>query len=654
MARKMLINATRPEEIRVAIVNEGELETYQIATAASSLIKGNIYRGVVANIQTGMDAAFVDIGEERDALLRAEDIVPEAAHRKTEGGKRPRIDTIVERGKPVLVQVTRDPIDRKGAQVTTNVSLAGRYLVLMPFDDVRGVSRRTDDGEVRAAAREKLDALNVPNDLGIIVRTNALDQPKTSLNRDLSALQRLWKKIKKEGSTGKGTRLLYSDQDILVQALRDYLDSSIDEVLVDDDAVHHKASAYMASFMPRAKTRLVRYTERMPLFSRYQLDEQIDQIYLRSVTLPSGGSIVIDGTEALTAIDVNSGRGTRGANQEENALRTNLEAAVAVARQLRLRDIGGLVVVDFIDMRPTKNQRAVEKALKDAMKDDKARFTVGRLSPNGLLEINRQRIKKALQLRNTRPCPTCGGAGTLASPELVGLSIIRRIETRAADGKIGGARVALHPELADALQNDRRQELAALEREFDLHIQIIAATHLHRSQEEVEFLPRSKAAESRADHIPAVSAADLAEGISHQKDASGDRDDDEEESADKPKKRRRRGGRRRKKAVVKAAEKDGNDSADASEKPEDDSAGDSDDKKTGDDQASTKSEKAPRKRRRGGRRRKKSGGSGESGESSSEASDGNGNGSGNGGSRDSDIIMDAPDDRTDDRDPFAY
>lgn len=667
MARKMLINATRPEEVRVAIVNEGELEAYEIAVAASGLIKGNIYRGFVANIQTGMDAAFVDIGEARDALLRAEDVVAAAAHRKTESGKRSRIDALLERNKPVLVQVTRDPIDRKGAQVTTNLSLAGRYLVMMPFDDVRGVSRRSDDGEVRAAAKEKLATMHVPDDVGLIVRTNALDQPKTSLNRDLNALQRLWRKIRKEGSTGRGPKLLYSDQDLLVQALRDYLDSTIDEVLVDDDAVYDKAKAYMASFMPRAKTRLVRYSERMPLFSRFQLEEQIDKIHQRSVDLPSGGSIVIDGTEALTAIDVNSGKGTRGANQEENALRTNLEAAVAVARQLRLRDIGGLVVVDFIDMRATKNKKAVEKALKDAMKDDKARFTVGRLSPNGLLEVNRQRIKKALQLRHFRPCPTCGGAGTIASPEMVGLGVVRRIETRAADGKISGATIKLHPELADAVQNERRQELAALEREFDLRIEIIAATHLHRSQEEVEFLPRSaQTPPTREIALPAVSAADLADGISHTTSArSSQKTDDDatdsdqgEDSGKETKKRRRRGGRRRKKAVVKDGEKR---DADDGAKPEADDDQNSNatehagrgDHQGGADQASSESQagaedKPAKKRRRGGRRRKKSGSGGDKAE-------GNDSQSGESASKgDSGLIMNAPDNRSDDRDPFAY
>ena len=322
----------------------------------------------------------------------------------------------------------------------------------------------------------------------------------------------------------------------------------------------------MRTFMPRAGNRLVRYSERMPLFSRYQLEEQIDRIYQRKVELPSGGSIVIDGTEALTAIDVNSGRATRGGSQEETAYKTNLEAAREVARQLRMRDIGGLMVVDFIDMRSSKHRRDVEKTVRDAMKDDKARTSATRLSENGLLEINRQRLKKALQLRTHRPCPTCSGTGTIASPELVGLSILRRIETRAVTGQLGGVRIELHPELADALQNERRQELAALEREFDIQVEVVAAGGLHRAEERVEWRQRPKGEETV--DAPAVSAADLGEGLGQEKhrhaepqppqatdnqspieateNDSGEKDENGAAQKAKPR-RRRRGGRRRKK-----------------------------------------------------------------------------------------------------------
>jgi ribonuclease E len=393
---------------------------------------------------------------------------------------------------------------------------------------------------------------------------------------------RLWKKIRAEANAGKGPRLLYSDQDLIVQALRDSVDNTISEVLVDDDGAFEKAQNYMRTFMPRSGSRLVHYSERMPLFSKYELEEQIDRIYQRKVGLPSGGSIVIDGTEALTAIDVNSGRATRGGSQEETAYKTNLEAAVEVARQLKLRDIGGLVVVDFIDMRLAKHRSAVEKTMRDAMKDDKARTSASRLSDNGLLEINRQRLKKALQLRTYRPCPTCSGTGTIASPELVSLNILRRIETRAVTGQLGGARVELHPELADALQNDCRQELAALEREFDIQIQIVAAAGLHRAEERIEWRQRAKQEEKVI--TAAVSAADLADGVGGQPKhraeppPTEDREPVEKEGplktaadGDKPKpRRRRRGGRRRKKtaATDNGAETNGAEPENGSEIPD--------------------------------------------------------------------------------------
>ncbi len=556
MTRRMLINAQNPEELRIAIVTGPHLDNYEVATAASGLMRGNIYRGVVSSIQPGLEAAFVDIGTERHGLLKADDIVPAAFHRKPEGGDTRRPERCLERGRPILVQVARDAVGTKGCLLTTNISLAGRYLVLMPFEPARGVSRRVEDEELRRGMRERLEQLDLPEDLGVIVRTNAAEAPKAALNRDLGALQRLWRRISAAASTGKGPRLLYTDQDLIVQAIRDHLGSDIEEVLVDSEEAYARVEEYMRSFMPRAKTRLVRYEERMPLFSRFDLEQQVDRIYQRKVELPGGGSIVIDPTEALTAIDVNSGRAKGGGSQEETARTTNLEAAREVARQLRLRDIGGLVVVDFIDMRGAKNQRAVEKEVRDALKEDKARIAVGRISSNGLLEINRQRIKSALRLRTHRPCPTCGGAGTIASPELVGHNLLRRIETRAVTGRLAGVRVELHPELADALQNSHRQELAALEREFDLKIELIASAALHRSEERISWSERSEqevaAARTAAEHV--LSAADLGNGgesaakdgaRTGRKEAAAAAD----EAVQKPARRRRRGGRRHRKST---------------------------------------------------------------------------------------------------------
>jgi ribonuclease E len=503
----MLINAQRPEELRIAIVRDHTLENFQVDVAESGLTRGNIYRGTIANIQPSLNAAFIDYGIERHGFLAIQDVVAEAYYHEPRGGGLPRIEEVLERGKPIIVQVARDAVGQKGASLTTSLSLAGRYLVLTPFDDTRGVSRKVEDEETRRKLKALAASLDLPAGCGVIVRTNALDQNKTAISRDLAALLRLWKRVQAAATSGKGSRLLYSDQDLIVQALRDHLDSTIEEVLVDDDAAFQKAEAYVEAFMPRSKVRLERYEERLPLFSRFDLEPQIDSIYERRVELPSGGSIVIDGTEALTAIDVNSGRSTRAATQEETAVHTNLEAAGEVARQLRLRDIGGLVVVDFIDMRAGKNQRRVEKAMRDAMKADKARSSVGRISPNGLLEINRQRIQQALQVRTHRPCPTCAGTGRLASPEMVTLGLLRRIEARAASGLMQGVRIRLHPELADAMQNSRRQELAELEREFDLRIEVIAAAGMHRPDEQIEWLKRDHPAAPPVRPKPAAAVA---------------------------------------------------------------------------------------------------------------------------------------------------
>ena len=489
----MLINAQRPEELRIAIVQDNSLEDYQVDVAEAGVTRGNIYRGVIANVQPSLNAAFIEYGVERHGFLAIQDVVPDAYYHNPKSGH-PRIEEVLERGKPIVVQVSKDSIGSKGASLTTSLSLAGRYLVLTPFDETRGVSRKVEDEDTRKKLKALANGLELPEGCGVILRTNALGQTKATLTRDLSALLRLWKRVQSAAVTGKGTRLLYTDQDLIFQALRDRLDASMEEVLVDDDEAYEKARAYMQAFMPRAKTRLVRYTDRMPLFTRFDIEPQVDRIYDRTVPLPSGGSIVIDATEALTAIDVNSGRSTRAATQEETAVHTNMEAASEVARQLRLRDLGGLVVVDFIDMRASKHQRKVEKALRDAMKADKARVTIGRISPNGLLEINRQRIQQALQVRTHRPCPTCNGTGRLASPELISLNLLRRIEARAATGTIQAVRIGLHPELADAMQNSRRQELAAFEDEFDIEIEIIAAPGLHRPDQQIEWIRREKPA----------------------------------------------------------------------------------------------------------------------------------------------------------------
>lgn len=614
MTRRMLINAQRREELRIAIITDDILDEYQVAVAESGLVRGNIYRAVVASVQPSLDAAFVDYGGDKHALLPRHDLVPQAYHKTPpEGTRYARIDKLLEKGKPLLVQVVKDPSGTKGAAVTTNLSLAGRYVVLMPYDDVRGISRKVEDETARREFRDLAAKLDIPEGFGFIVRTAAIGQTKAALNRDLAALLRLWRRIQSESKLGKGPRLLYSDQDLIVQAVRDLLEASIDEVLVDDPVAYDAVRGAMRAFMPRSRTRVIHYQERLPLFSRFKLESQIEAIFQRRLGLPSGGSIVIESTEALTAIDVNSGKAMRGANQEETAHATNLEAAREVARQLRLRDIGGLIVVDFIDMRSRRHDLAVEKALKDALKADRARVTVGRISPNGLLEINRQRLKTPLVQRTHRPCPTCGGLGRIASPETVSLSLLRRIEERAAMGGIKGVCIRLHPELADAFQNHHRQELAALEREFDLRIEIIAATNLHRSEEEVTWVERSAQEASAPAAVAAVRVGDLTRGKGQLGEASDAEEEDEdaeqegETGAEKKSRRRKRGGRRRRKASGEGAgaevEGPGEPEAGAT-------AGEAGGPATASgaeegEAAEAQGERRPRKRRRGGRRRRR-------------------------------------------------
>ncbi len=546
----MLINAQRPEELRVAIIDGNTLESYKVDVAESGVTRGNIYRGTIANIQPSLNAAFIEYGTERHGFLAIQDVVPDAYYRQPKGGH-PRIEDVLEKGKPIVVQVVKDAVSQKGAALTTGLSVAGRYLVLTPFDDTRGVSRKVEDEDVRRKLKAIANSFDLPEGCGVIVRTNALEQTKATLSKDLSALLRLWKRVQNAAVQDKGTRLLYTDQDLILQALRDYLDNSVEEVLVDDDDAFEKAKAYMQAFMPRAKTSLIRYSDRLPLFARYGIEAQIDGIHDRQVELPSGGHIVIDPTEALTAVDVNSGRSTRAATQEETAVNTNVEAAQEVARQLRLRDIGGLVVVDFIDMRASKNQRKVEKTLKDSMKIDKARSSIGRISPNGLLEINRQRIQQALQLRTHRPCPTCNGLGRLPSQEMVSSSLIRRIEAQAASGAIQGVRIRLHPELADAMQNHYRKELASLEEEFDLQIEIIAAAGLHRPEEQVEWVRRERP-------IPPPKKPKQAQVTFRPSDLALPEDEEEEEEPqvvqEERRERRGRRNKREKKAPARAAQ----------------------------------------------------------------------------------------------------
>ena len=476
--------------MRVAIVENQTLDDYEIETRRSGLLRNNIYRGVVANIAPSLNAAFVDFGDVKNGFLAFNDVVESAYCRPVKDAY--RISDVLVPGQEIIVQVIKDAGGPKGAQVTTNISLAGRYLVLRPKDAKSGVSRKVDD-DARADLTQKVRSLDLPEGYGCIVRTNAMDQSRAILLRDAKALVQLWHKIEAEAARGNGPQLLYNDQDIVVSVMRDYFDSSINEVLIDDKSCYERAMTYVKATIASGKEKIKLYEDKMPIFSRFGIEKQIEQIYARQVALPSGGYIVIDPTEALTAIDVNSAHATKRENQDLTAYHTNLEAATEIGRQLRMRDIGGLIVVDFIDMRSGKHQRDVERVMRNAMARDKARNKVERISANGLLEINRQRISQALSQRMHLTCPTCGGRGTIPSAEAIGMNLMREIDARAANGNLGGVNIKLHPDIAQQLQNERRREFAQIENEYDIRIEIIATREMSRGEEAIEWLTRKQA-----------------------------------------------------------------------------------------------------------------------------------------------------------------
>ena len=424
-------------------------------------------------------------------------MVPEAYYREPENPRRPRIDEVLEQGKPIVVQV---PEGRRGQQgrrrSPPTCRLAGRYLVLTPFDDTRGVSRKVEDEETRTqAAPERRARSRCPTGAAFIVRTNALDQNKADAGArprgPAAAVEADRRPRPRRGKRAR--RLLYSDQDLILRALRDHLDASIEEILVDDDDAFDKRRALHAGLHAARQDACSRATPSACRCSRASTSRRRSTASTSArVPLPTGGSIVIDRTEALTAIDVNSGRATKRGNQEETALNTNLEAAREVARQLRLRDIGGLVVVDFIDMRAPEEPAQVEKELKDAMKDDKARSSVGRISANGLLEINRQRIQQALDRRAQAPCAHCEGSGRVPAEETVFQQILRRIEARAAVAPIRAVKLALHPEVAEAFRQSRKRDIAALERQFGLRVEIQPTRRVAEHAPEFEWVDRDR------------------------------------------------------------------------------------------------------------------------------------------------------------------
>jgi ribonuclease E len=422
----MLVNATQEEELRVALVDGQRIYDLDIEIPSRESKKANVYKGRITRVEPSLEAAFVDYGSERHGFLPLKEITREFFKPQTDGdGGRPGIRDLIQEGQEVIVQVEKEERGNKGAALTTFISLAGRFLVLMPNNPrAGGVSRRIE-GEDREQLREAMDNLEIPEGMGAIVRTAGVGRSPEELQWDLNNLVDIWNAIRQAADTRPAPFLIYQESKAILRALRDYLSDDIGEILIDKQEIYDEARDYMQRFMPGNLRKLKHYDEHVPLFTRYQIESQIESAYSHKVTLPSGGSIVIDHTEALVSIDINSARSTRGADIETTALNTNLEAADEIARQLRLRDVGGLIVIDFIDMESQKNQRAVEDRLRDAVKQDRARIQIGRISRFGLLEMSRQRLRPSISESTNVVCPRCNGMGVIRSVESLALAILR-------------------------------------------------------------------------------------------------------------------------------------------------------------------------------------------------------------------------------------
>ncbi len=554
----MLINASHPEENRVAIVVDGILSELDIEIAGQEQTKGNIYKAVVVRVETGLQAAFIDYGAEKLGFLQIGEIHPSYYPPKEEGKDRPRITDLLRRGQEILVQIVKEERGSKGAALTTFLSLPGRYMVLMPDSTTKGVSRKIMDDSERKSLKKTMAELDLPEQMGYIVRTAGIGKDKEELKRDFDYLVRLYEGITARKDQVKAPSQLYQESNLVIRSIRDYFTTDMDEVLIDDARIFQEAKDFFALVMPELGPLVKRHRERRPIFSRYQIEEQIDGLAKNQTALPSGGSIVIDQTEALVAIDVNSGKMSSESGIEATALRTNLEAAAEVGRQLRLRDLGGLIVIDFIDMRDRKNVREVEIALKKALKNDKAKVSVGRISQFGLMEMSRQRLKPVLSVGSFHTCPHCQGIGKVKSVEAQAINFLRQAHTAASKGNVERIEARVPFEVANYLLNQKRSTIIDLEKQLGLEIAIIGKSDMRPGEIEVEQLKKEKTATQAQDNMPVSHANQIEFALAAAKndEDSTPRDEtpeieepdetseQEETPSETPKKRKRR--RRRK------------------------------------------------------------------------------------------------------------
>ncbi|MBA4710714.1 Rne/Rng family ribonuclease [Aquitalea aquatica] len=474
--KRMLFNATQAEELRVAIVDGQKLVDLDIETVGKEQRKGNIYKGIITRIEPSLEACFVDYGTERHGFLPFKEV--SRSYFQGYDGGRPRIQDVLREGMEVVVQVEKDERGNKGAALTTYISLAGRYLVLMPNNPRGGGVSRRIEGEERQELKDLLAQLEVPNGMSLIARTAGIGRNLEELQWDMGYLMQLWRAIEGAAGSQNAPFLILQEGSLVIRAIRDYYHPDIGEILIDTDEIYEQARQFMSHVMPNMVHRVKLYKDHVPLFSRFQIEHQIETAFSRSVQLPSGGAIVIDHTEALVSIDVNSARSTKGADIEETALRTNVEAAEEIARQLRLRDLGGLIVIDFIDMENPKNQREVENKLRDVLKHDRARVQMGKLSRFGLLELSRQRLQPSLGETSHEPCPRCHGIGFIRGAESSALHILRIIQEEAMKENTGAVHAQVPVDVATFLLNEKRAEIHSIEERLDVDVVLIPNIHL--------------------------------------------------------------------------------------------------------------------------------------------------------------------------------
>ncbi|MFY3604653.1 Rne/Rng family ribonuclease, partial [Achromobacter xylosoxidans] len=485
--KRMLFNATHQEELRVAIVDGQKLIDLDIETAGREQRKGNIYKGVITRIEPGLEACFVNYGEDRHGFLPFKEVA-RSFFKEGVDVRTARIQDALREGQELIVQVEKEERGNKGAALTTFISLAGRYLVLMPNNPRGGGVSRRVEGEDRQELRDTMEQLELPQGMSIIARTAGIGRNVEELQWDLSYLLQLWTAIDGAARDNSAPILIYLESSLVIRAIRDYFSPEIGEILIDTDEIADQATAFMSVVMPDNVQRVKRYRDDIPLFSRFQIEHQIETAYSRTVQLPSGGAIVIDHTEALVSVDVNSARSTRGADIEETALRTNSEAADEVARQLRLRDLGGLIVIDFIDMEDSKNQRAVEQRLRDALHFDRARVQMGKISRFGLMELSRQRLRPALNEGSHITCPRCNGTGVIRDAESSALHVLRLLQEEAMKENTAAVHAQVPVDVATYLLNEKRADITKMEARLKVNLVLIPNKHLETPHHHIERL----------------------------------------------------------------------------------------------------------------------------------------------------------------------